>query len=61
MARADRAPARRDEVEAAWTWIDRIAEGWKEREMHPLPYTAGTWGPSSSFALTERQGYSWVE
>jgi glucose-6-phosphate 1-dehydrogenase len=52
---------RRDEVEAAWTWIDRIEAGWKEREMRPLPYTAGTWGPSSSFALTERQGYSWFE
>lgn len=52
---------RRDEVAAAWTWIDRIVAGWKEREMHPLPYTAGTWGPSSSFALTERQGYSWFE
>jgi glucose-6-phosphate 1-dehydrogenase len=52
---------RRDEVESAWTWIDRIEAGWKERDMRPLPYTAGTWGPSSSFALTERQGYSWVE
>jgi len=52
---------RRDEVEAAWTWIDHIADGWKEREMKPLPYAAGTWGPSSSFALTERQGYSWAE
>jgi glucose-6-phosphate 1-dehydrogenase len=52
---------RRDEVECAWTWIDRIEAGWKERDMRPLPYTAGTWGPSSSFALTERQGYSWVE
>ncbi|HUO98031.1 MAG TPA: glucose-6-phosphate dehydrogenase [Rhizomicrobium sp.] len=52
---------RRDEVEAAWKWIDRIVEGWKERDMKPLPYTAGTWGPSSSFALTERAGYSWYE
>jgi glucose-6-phosphate 1-dehydrogenase len=52
---------RRDEVESAWTWIDRIEAGWKERDMRPLPYTAGTWGPSSSFALTERQGYSWIE
>lgn len=52
---------RRDEVEAAWKWIDRIEDGWKENDMKPLPYSAGTWGPSSSFALTERQGYSWVE
>lgn len=52
---------RRDEVEAAWKWIDRIAEGWKEHDMKPLPYTAGSWGPSSSFALIERHGFSWVE
>jgi glucose-6-phosphate 1-dehydrogenase len=52
---------RRDEVEAAWRWIDRIADGWRERDMKPLPYTAGTWGPSSAFALTERHGHSWYE
>ncbi|GAA0547199.1 glucose-6-phosphate 1-dehydrogenase [Rhizomicrobium palustre] len=52
---------RRDEVEAAWRWIDRIAAGWKERDMKCLPYSAGTWGPSSAFALTERHGFSWAE
>ncbi len=52
---------RRDEVEAAWRWIDRIIDGWKARDMGCLPYSAGTWGPSSAFALTERQGSSWVE
>ena len=52
---------RRDEVETAWKWIDAIEGGWKERDMKPLPYTAGTWGPSSAFALTERSGYSWIE
>jgi glucose-6-phosphate 1-dehydrogenase len=52
---------RRDEVETAWKWIDAIIEGWKERDMKPLPYTAGTWGPSSAFALTERNGHSWYE
>jgi len=52
---------RRDEVEAAWQWIDRIVGGWKERDMQPLPYSAGTWGPSSAFALTERHGHSWYE
>jgi len=52
---------RRDEVEAAWKWIDAIIEGWKDRNMKPAPYTAGTWGPSSAFALTERNGDSWTE
>ncbi len=52
---------RRDEVEAAWKWIDAIIEGWKEHNMKPAPYTAGTWGPSAAFALTERNGHSWTE
>jgi len=52
---------RRDEVEAAWKWIDAIIEGWKEHDMKSAPYTAGTWGPSAAFALTERNGNSWYE
>jgi glucose-6-phosphate 1-dehydrogenase len=52
---------RRDEVEMAWKWIDDIIAGWKERDMKPLPYSAGSWGPSSAFALTERHGHSWCE
>jgi glucose-6-phosphate 1-dehydrogenase len=52
---------RRDEVEAAWKWIDAIIDGWKEHDMKPAPYTAGTWGPSAAFALTERNGNSWCD
>jgi glucose-6-phosphate 1-dehydrogenase len=50
-----------DESDAAWTWIDAIVAGWKRQEMAPAPYAAGSWGPSSSFALTERNGHSWYE
>jgi glucose-6-phosphate 1-dehydrogenase len=50
---------RRDEVEAAWTWIDAIAEGWKRTGHTPKPYAAGTWGPSSAIALPERFGHRW--
>jgi glucose-6-phosphate 1-dehydrogenase len=50
---------RRDEVEAAWMWIDGIAEGWKRTGYTPKPYTAGTWGPSSAIALPERFGHRW--
>ena len=32
---------RRDETEAAWAWIDAIADGWNARDMTPLPYAAG--------------------
>ncbi len=36
---------RRDEVEAAWTWIDSIEAGWKSHDIKPAPYPAGSWGP----------------
>ena len=52
---------RRDEVEAAWGWVDTILEGWRARELTPKAYQAGTWGPSSAVAMTERHGHSWRE
>ena len=52
---------RRDEVEAAWTWIDGILEGWRRTGMTPRAYAAGTWGPSAAIALPERFGHSWHE
>jgi glucose-6-phosphate 1-dehydrogenase len=42
---------RRDEVEAAWQWIDPILEAWGSTSEQPKPYSAGTWGPSASFSL----------
>jgi len=52
---------RRDEAEAAWTWVDRIIEGWTRSGMRPAPYPAGSWGPAGAFALTERNGHTWSE
>lgn len=52
---------RRDEVEAQWHWIDAIRAGWQEHGVAPKTYTAGSWGPSASIALTERDGVSWHE
>jgi glucose-6-phosphate 1-dehydrogenase len=52
---------RRDEVEAQWSWIDRIRAAWAEKGMTPRQYSAGTWGPSAAIALTERDGISWHE
>jgi glucose-6-phosphate 1-dehydrogenase len=52
---------RRDEAEAAWTWIDGIVQGWESHAMAPAPYAAGSWGPAGAFALTERNGQSWLE
>ncbi|MES2173560.1 MAG: glucose-6-phosphate dehydrogenase [Pseudomonadota bacterium] len=50
---------RRDEVEAQWTWIDSIIDGWKEAHVKPAAYSSGNWGPSSAIALIERDGASW--
>ncbi|MFD2236821.1 glucose-6-phosphate dehydrogenase [Aureimonas populi] len=52
---------RKDEVEAAWEWIDPILTAWETKNMKPQTYTAGTWGPSGSIALIERDGRTWHE
>ena len=33
---------RRDEVDAAWAWIDPIREAWEKHNVVPKSYTAGT-------------------
>ncbi|HLY57664.1 MAG TPA: glucose-6-phosphate dehydrogenase [Stellaceae bacterium] len=50
---------RRDEVEAAWRWVEPILEGWQRTGQSAKPYTAGTWGPSAAIALIERDGRTW--
>ncbi len=50
---------RRDEVEAAWHWIDPILAAWAANPELPKPYTSGTWGPSAAVALIERDGRTW--
>jgi glucose-6-phosphate 1-dehydrogenase len=52
---------RRDEVEAAWAWVEPILEAWAARPDHPRPYPAGSWGPSAAIALIERDGRTWHE
>ncbi len=52
---------RRDEVEAAWKWIDPILAAWETLREAPKPYTAGSWGPSAAVALIERDGRTWHE
>lgn len=52
---------RRDELDAAWRWIDPIHAAWAAQAEAPRPYTAGTWGPTASSALIVRDGLSWRE
>jgi glucose-6-phosphate 1-dehydrogenase len=50
---------RRDEVEAAWIWADKILDGWESEDIKPKSYPAGTNGPSASIAMIEKDGRSW--
>jgi glucose-6-phosphate 1-dehydrogenase len=52
---------RRDEVEAAWSWVEPILEGWAETGEPPKPYISGSWGPTAAIALIERDGRTWFE
>jgi glucose-6-phosphate 1-dehydrogenase len=52
---------RSDEVEAAWIWTEYLLKGWRERDMAPKPYAAGTWGPREAEALLARDGRAWHE
>jgi glucose-6-phosphate 1-dehydrogenase len=38
----------RDEIEAAWRWIDPIETAWSSATGGPEPYAAGSWGPASA-------------
>ena len=50
---------RRDEVEAAWHWIDGIIEGWETSNQKADAYVAGSWGPTASSLLLDRDGRAW--
>ncbi len=52
---------RRDELEAAWMWVDPIRDAWNASNDQPQSYAAGTWGPSGAVALIERDGRTWHE
>ena len=52
---------RRDEVAAAWAWIDPIRAAWEQYQYPTRAYTAGTWGPSAANALISKDGLRWNE
>lgn len=49
----------RDEVEFAWRWIDGIIAGWEEAHQPVETYVAGTWGPTASSLMLDRDDRSW--
>jgi len=52
---------RSDEQEEAWAWVEPILEAWRNDDIGPRPYNAGTWGPAAASALVARDGYAWSE
>ena len=50
---------RRDELDAAWRWVDPILAGWMQYDEKPKIYIAGSWGPAASSALLGRDGFAW--
>ncbi|MBI3899243.1 MAG: glucose-6-phosphate dehydrogenase [Gammaproteobacteria bacterium] len=52
---------RRDELDAAWRWVEPILRAWEEGDEAPRPYSAGSWGPAAASALVARAGSAWRE
>ncbi len=50
-----------EEVEAAWRFVEPILDGWRDRNLKPRTYGAGSWGPSESVALIVRDERHWYE
>jgi glucose-6-phosphate 1-dehydrogenase len=50
---------RRDEVEAAWHWIDSIIAGWESTNHKVESYVAGSWGPTGASSMLDRDDRAW--
>ena len=50
---------RRDELAAAWQWIQPITERWKEKGGRPDHYVSSTWGPTAAASLLARDNREW--
>ena len=52
--------ARRDEIEAAWSLVTDILNGWREMPPPDFPnYEAGSWGPREAQELMASDGRQW--
>jgi len=50
---------RRDEVEAAWRWVDGILDAWGADATPVHHYAAGTDGPAQAAMMLDRDGREW--
>ncbi|GMG86524.1 glucose-6-phosphate dehydrogenase [Biformimicrobium ophioploci] len=49
----------REEVEAAWAWVDPIIRHWHEVADQPNLYRAGSWGPKAAEDMMRLDGRAW--
>jgi len=52
---------RRDELDAAWRWIDPIREGWARHDERIKSLCCGQLGSAASSALISRDGFAWQD
>lgn len=52
---------RRDEVEAAWAWVDELLASWAATDQPLETYTSGSEGPLQAAILLDRDGRKWWE
>ncbi|KCZ94340.1 glucose-6-phosphate dehydrogenase [Hyphomonas johnsonii] len=52
---------RRDEVEAAWAWVDGLIDAWEQSGEAPEVYAAGSTGPLAAAMLMDRDGREWYQ
>jgi glucose-6-phosphate 1-dehydrogenase len=53
--------ARRDEVEEAWRFIDKIHKAWAEssEELPIAEFPSGSWGPREADEMLAKDGRTW--
>jgi glucose-6-phosphate 1-dehydrogenase len=52
---------RSDEIELAWSLVDPILAGWREKNAPALAfYESGTWGPGKADEFIQDDGRDWL-
>ncbi len=49
----------REEIEESWRWCDQLIDACQNQSIDAKPYQAGSWGPTKSELLIEKDGRSW--
>ena len=49
----------REEIEESWRWCDQLISACEQSGVTVNAYQAGSWGPSKSDLLIDRDGRSW--